>query len=449
MHNVNLKNPLDEIKGIKESTWLKSIHQKNLVELKNSSFPSKKDEDWKHTDPNAFFSSDYFVSHSPSPLSMEQLSLLENIKKPADFLNLVFIDGYYSPEFSDPLSADSFKNDGWAFFSFKEIKNDLDLNPYQLNKKLSVLLNEFKNESVLESLNGRYFQDGGFFVFAPSASPQKTIHIIDITTQSNLIVSPRYFFYASANSEVSLAHTVLSKGDYSYLHNGVWDFHLEENAHVKWLINSNQNQEGKFVGTIRVKQKKDSQFSAWQVTRGSGLERFNWNIDLAGVGARCDLKGVYALKEKRHIDNTLKIHHRVQHTKSSQLFKGIVSDGSKAVFNGLVHVGKGASGSESNQLNKNILLDSQSRVDTRPQLIIENDDVKCTHGTTVGQMEEEELFYLQSRGLSPRVAFDMLTHAFLAECLLGLPASLKTLSVATLETYFKTASVIKELPYDN
>ena len=440
MNSVNFKNPLNEFKHIEEFPWMRSIRKRSLSELKNKIFPTKKDEDWKYTNPSSLFSPDYFYPHSPSPLSKKQLDLLGMVKNSSDFLNLVFIDGHYSSEFSDPIKLNSFKTDGWFFISLKEIKNDLNLRPYHLDKKLSTLFGEFKNKGILESLNGCYFQDGGFFVFASQNWLSRTIHIIDIVTSDDLLVSPKYCFYALNGSKVSLAHTVLSRGDHSYFHNAIWDFHLEEKAHLKWLFHSNQNQNGRFAGTIRVKQKKNSQFSAWQITQGSKIEKINWNINLSNNGASCDLKGIYALREKRHSDSTLKIYHQAKNTKSHQLFKGIVSDHAHGIFNGLVHVDKVASGSESSQINRNILLDSQSRIDTRPQLIIKNDNVKCSHGATVGQIEGNELFYLQSRGISSEMAFDILTHAFLEEGLVGLDGNLKIFSKQILESYFTRIS---------
>ena len=440
MTSINLQHPT--LLSSQASAWIKALHKKGLEAFKSKPLPNKTSEEWKYTDPGPLFLPAYFIPPSPTPLSGHQLSLVAEAKKNA-FTNLVFIDGYFSPELSDLptpstlLGPSFFRDNGWAFISFKDKKKPLSLKPYGIDEDLPTLLTSFENKNALVSLNQGCFQDGGLFVFGPQAQPPRPLHIIDITTGEGIVANPRYFFYFSPNSEASLVHTLLSDREYSYLHNGVWDFFMNEGAQLKWLIRSKQNAQGKQVANIRVKQKKDSQFSAWHATGGTKLERLNWQVELVGPQAQCDLRGVYALKEGRHVDHNLKVYHHWGDTTSNQLFKGILKDQARGVFNGLVTVGKGAGGSRSSQLNKNMLLNNQARVNTHPQLVIHNDDVKCTHGSTIGQIEEEELFYLRSRGLPHLQALDILSHGFLQECLTGLSADLTALAEKTLEVYFE------------
>lgn len=438
---ADIKEPPNSSGGEK-SHWIETLQKQGFRDFKQKPFPSSKEEDWKYTDPRKLLYSPCFIPQTAGVPSSKQLSFIQMAEQ-NNHSYLVFVNGYFSPEFSrlmrkphDSIIPIGHDDNGSFFISFKQMKKEFHLKKWGVNLDITTLMSRFENKESLEAFNQGCFQDGGIFILNSKTNSQKPIHIIDIITEENVLANSKYYFYSVKDSETTLFHSFLSTDKYTYLRNDVLDAFLEEGSKIKWLLRSNQNSKARQVATIRAKQMKNSRLDAWHVSCGCDLERINWRVELLESNAECSLRGVYALKDERGIDHTLKILHQSPHTTSHQLFKGIIANKSQAVFNGLVKVAQGAYGSRSSQKNKSLLLDKKAQAHTRPQLIIHNDDVQCTHGATVGQIEEEELFYLKSRGLSHEEASSILSRGFLENVLSSLPLDGKALSDETLKTYF-------------
>ena len=446
MFNVDIKQPIFP-KDMASSKWLKNFNLEGFKHLSTLSFPKKKEEDWKYTDPSILTADKYVLSNSPGPLSNRQLTMLNEYKQP-EFINLVFIDGYFSKEFSDPLESKRPSRGNIHFIPFQEIHSGTSLKAYGIDGDILALFKLFNRQDaldVIDALNQTYLQDGGLFVLEKNTTLNPAIHCLHIVSKPKLLANSKLFFYCHSNSSVTIINTILSDayldGQGYSLHNLNCEIYLKEASKAKLLLNTRQGPKARQLTTIRLKQLKDSSLQAWHSSQGASLERINWTVDLNQPGAECHLNGAYYLNHSNHLDHTLKINHHSPYTRSCQLFKGIVDDKAHSVFNGLVRVSEAAKECNSSQLNQNILLNSEARVDTRPQLVIHNNDVKCTHGATIGQLEPEELFYLMSRGFSREESVKLLSQGFLLNALEELPHQCLPLALKALGHVFKIKKV--------
>jgi Fe-S cluster assembly protein SufD len=211
-----------------------------------------------------------------------------------------------------------------------------------------------------------------------------------------------------------------------YFTNASTDVFLDANASLHYCKAQKESLNAYHIGQTRVWQERDSNFDGFSLTAGSQLTRNSLNIALNGEGANAGLNALYSVFGNQHVDNHTSVDHRVPNCTSNQLYKGILNGDSRAVFNGKVFVRPIAQQTNSYQLNKNLLLGNNCRVDTKPQLEIFADDVKCTHGATIGQLDENEMFYLQTRCIPRNVATKMLVHGFVDD-LFGLIKNSSTL----------------------
>jgi len=203
--------------------------------------------------------------------------------------------------------------------------------------------------------------------------------------------------------------------DLVYWTNAVVEIVLAANARLEYYKVQRESQRAYHIATTTAELGRSSSFNSTAITMGAALARHDIRISLDAEGAECWVDGLYVVGTGQHADTHSMIDHRQPHCTSHQLYKGILDGKSRAVFNGKVFVREGAQKTDAMQTNRNLLLSDEARVDTKPQLEIFADDVKCAHGATVGQLEEEELFYLVSRGLSPDLARNLLTYGFAEE----------------------------------
>jgi Fe-S cluster assembly protein SufD len=252
------------------------------------------------------------------------------------------------------------------------------------------------------------------------------------------------------NSSVNLFENTQLKGTDQAFFTTLSLFHIERNASLKHFTMSNASEQVSLVNNRKVFLKESSDYKNINFDGGLGHNRNDIEVVLQEKFANTNLYGLYALKENQFSDNFINVHHQAAETTSNQLFKGILKDKSRAVFTGKVLVDAGANLVNSSQLNKNILLDNTAHVQTEPQLEVYTDDVKCGHGATVGQLSEEEIFYLESRGISKERAFQLLCQAYANEILMNINCSdLKSFFVDKLYGHFDFSSMAKELIESN
>jgi len=281
-------------------------------------------------------------------------------------------------------------------------------------------------------------QDGAVIRIKRNAPLSEPIHLLYLNIDNGIPHANylRNLIIAEENSHAHIIETYLGEqGAPTYFTNTMTDISLHSNAHChhyKWI---SENDRAFHVGTVNADQAQDSHFYSYSNVFGGKLVRSDTNIKLQGKGAACELNGLYLGANNQHIDHHTCIEHVVPHGMSREFYKGILTDKARGVFNGRVHVHPDAQHTDSGQHNKNLLLSNTAEIDTKPELEIYADDVKCAHGATVGNLDEQALFYLRSRGIDPQSAKALLTFAFANEIIEKIPhAQLrKALEIKTLE----------------
>ena len=267
------------------------------------------------------------------------------------------------------------------------------------------------NESTLNS--GHHFEFGKDF---KSDMPIMIHNILD--TSISGIYNFHNTFMVRSGAKVELIECYYTNSSTPTFGNYASNCVLEENSRFTHIHHQDVNFDSTFANSIRAQVPKNSSYESYTITLGGKISRNNIHIDLNGEGANCMAHGVYTLQNNQHSDVSSFINHKAPHTESAQLYKGIMSDKSRGVFTGLIKVDRDAQLINSNQLNKNLLLSKGAQANSRPQLEIFADDVKCAHGSTTGQLSDDELFYFESRGIRPEKARMMLSHAYTYDVLL-------------------------------
>ncbi|MBI4395192.1 MAG: Fe-S cluster assembly protein SufD, partial [Candidatus Omnitrophica bacterium] len=236
-----------------------------------------------------------------------------------------------------------------------------------------------------------------------------------------ILSQPRVLIVAGKNSKATVIESYVSLAQTSYLTNAVTEIILEEGASVEHYKLQRESEEAFHIGTTYVRQNRDSQFTSFSIALGAKLSRNNLNVNLDQEGAGCMLNGLYVVSDDQHVDNTTLINHSRPHGTSSQLYKGLLSGKSTGVFSGKVFVHPDAQKTDAHQVNKNLLLSDQANVNTKPQLEILANDVQCTHGAAVGQLDEDAIFYFETRGIDREKARKLLSFGFANEVMQTIP----------------------------
>ncbi len=383
-----------------------AIHQTRLESLKTfeqKGFPSRKDEAWKYTSLNAMVLKDYALFPQT-----ETTIQLKKVKKyflyEIDTYKVVFIDGVYSPFLSDTT------HDGL----------DVCLMSAALSKaKYRSLIDTYFNkiinkEDSLTALNTAYAQEGAYVYIPKSVVAEKPIEIIHFSTgkEKALWLQPRNLIVVDQNAQVQILERHQSLKEHVVVTNSVTEIYAHQDAFVDYYKIQNDLSTASLIDNTYISQEKKSNVRVHTFSLGGKLTRNNLNFCLNGQHCHSTLKGVTLLEDQQHVDHYTLVDHASPKCESHQDYKGVFSEGSKGVFNGKIHVDQLAQKTNAFQQNNNILLDDKATVNTKPQLEIFADDVKCSHGCTVGQMDEDALFYMRSRGIPKKEAKALMTYAF-------------------------------------
>jgi len=292
--------------------------------------------------------------------------------------------------------------------------------------------------SAFTALNSAFFRDGTLIRIAKGANIDRTIDLLFVSTGSaDSVVHPRNLIVAERESQATITETYIGIGESTHFTNTVTEVLVAENARVSHYKLQRESANAFHVGTAQAKQSRNSYYESFCFSTGADLSRTNVYTVLEGDAAECVLNGLYLADGTQHMDHQTYVEHVAPNCPSHELYKGILDGRSHGVFNGKVYVHPEAQKTDGKQSNNNLLLSDHARVDTKPQLEIFADDVKCTHGATVGRLDETALFYLRSRGINKSVARKLLTYAFAADVLERLPhAELKeALEARVLERF--------------
>lgn len=386
--------------------WWRNKKQAGLQNLQNEGFPSLRAEDWKYTDVTQLLGLRLGLPDtSPSAHGLTAQALIDaNVTLPDAKIELVFVDGRFDANLSkghNLLPDNAFV--GSVAEAWKHCGEDLARH---------IGANRSEKETPFAHLNAALMSDGACIFVPKGCAPAETVHVIFLCAESEKQAHPRNLFVVDANAELSFVESWCSLQDGRTFTNPVTEVYLGDNAKCKHHVWQRLSDDTFLTSQTSVYQQRDSVYQHHGIWLGASLCRNDLRVYLRGSGAESRLDGLYVGRKSQHIDNHTYIHHEVPHCRSAELYKGILDDKSHGVFNGVVYVHPGASQSDAQQGNHNLLLSPEATIDTKPQLEIFNDDVKCAHGSTVGQLEPNSLFYLRSRGISQEQAERMLTNAF-------------------------------------
>lgn len=379
--------------------------------------PTKKDEEWRFTDISPLTKMSFQPVRMASPL---QSSNVEHFYLAEEVTRLVFVDGVYAPHLSTQ-TAETSKNSGVVVSSLTAASSE-DLAAIESYLGYHTEL----QDNIFAALNTAFLHEGALIIVPRNISVEIPVHLLFIATQKEASSHPRCLLIAEPGSTVTVIEDYVTLQEETYITNTVAEFVLADSAHVNHIRIQRDSKEAFHMANCSVSLARESRYQSVSVAFGARISRYNLNVLLKGEGAECTADGLALISNRQLADTHACIDHIKPHCTSHQLHKCIIDDAAHAVFNGKIIVRPGAQLTNSTQSNRNLLLTSKARIDTKPQLEIFADDVKCAHGATVGQLDNEEIFYLKSRGLSEITARNLLTYAFGAEVIERIPiASLK------------------------
>ena len=383
-----------------------SVHDTRAQALKifeEKGFPSKKDELWKYTSLDALIHKDYSL-FPKSEASIELKDVKKYFLYDTDTYKVIFIDGVYNPFLSNTT------HDGL----------DVCLMSAALSKpKYREIINSYFNkiaplDESLTALNTSYAKEGAFIYIPKKTVAEKPIEIIHFSSgeQDSLWLQPRNLIVIDKNSQVQIIERHQSLKQHSVVTNCVTEIYVHEEAFVDYYKLQNDLTTASLIDNTYIQQEKNSHASVHTFSLGGKLIRNNLRYFHKGEHILSTLKGVTILEGKQHVDHSTMVHHSQPNCESHQDYKGIFSERSEGVFNGQILVDKIAQKTNAFQQNNNVLLDDKATVNSKPQLEIFADDVKCSHGCTIGQLDEQALFYMQQRGIPKKEAKALLMYAF-------------------------------------
>ena len=378
------------------------IRSEAIKTFETNSFPSKKEEAWKYTPLNSILKHDYSVFPKQEN-ALEYRDIKKYFIHDIDTYKIVFIDGKYSSHLSQTT------HDGI----------DVCLMSSALNKpKYRLIIENYFNKVAtkdsLASLNTAFSSEGAYIHIPKNKLVEKPIQIIHFSTgnEAALMLQPRNLIVVDENSHVQIIERHQSLTDNPVLTNSVTEIFANKRAIVDYYKVQNDNKNACLIDSTFVNQKDQSHCLVHTFSFGGKLTRNNLNFYQNGERLDSTMKGITIIGEKQHVDHNTLVHHIEPNCESHQDYKGIFADSSTGVFNGKVVVEKLAQKTNAFQSNNNILLSDKASINTKPQLEIFADDVKCSHGCTIGQLDESALFYMKQRGIPEKEAKALLMFAF-------------------------------------
>lgn len=398
------------IKPTESISWFNNLRNQAIDRVSTQKLPAKRDEEWRFTDISPLARLPYQPSQAECRLQahdIEHLCLKEAENR------LVFVDGYYSPELSritdhTALVAGNLPD----FLSTHSAILESHLGQYAQYE-----------HNVFAALNTAFLRDAALIIVPKNATINEPIHLLFIAAQSEVTSYPRCLLVAETGSQVTIIEDYVSLQKATYITNSVTEISLAANAHVQHIRVQRENTQAFHLANCAVSLARASNYQSISVSLGSRISRYNLDVHLTDEAAECGIDGLTLISDHQLADTHTCIDHIKPNGTSHQQHKCIVDGSAHAVFNGKIMVRPHAQRTNSSQSSRNLLLSSTAQVDTKPQLEIFADDVKCAHGATVGQLEQEEIFYLESRGLSEAAARNLLTYAFGAEIIRRIPVT--------------------------
>lgn len=414
--NTNIQQYLNDFEKLDSNVktdWFSQQRQSALKLFQETGFPITRQENWKYTDTRAI-AKKTFSSLKSDPVSIST-DEINNVRfKDLDSYELVFVNGVYSEEHSNinDLPEGVIIEDMAA-----ALAKDNDL----LVKHLAQYADS--NISPFTALNTAFIQHGTYINVPKNTVLEKPITVFYLAKNNgqangeSFASHPRNLIVMGEHAEAILIENYIGLDDANYFTNAVTEVSLSASAILKHYKIQQESLNAYHIGNLNVMQEKDSRLQSNSVSLGGSLVRNDIHGQLAAEGAEIIMDGLYMTNGKQHVDNHTRVDHLKPNTYSSENYRGVLNGRSRAVFNGKVVVHPQAQKIEAYQNNANLLLSDDAEIDTKPELEIYADDVKCSHGATVGQLDENMLFYLRSRAIDEETARSLLTYAFADEVL--------------------------------
>jgi Fe-S cluster assembly protein SufD len=388
--NVNMNSEVHEIRS------------RAIKDFEASGFPTKKQEAWKYTSLNKVLKHDYTIFPKKED-TIEYRDVEKYFIDEIDTYKIVFIDGIYSSHLSSTTHE---KIDACLMSSA--------MNNSKYKPVIDNYFNKVAPQESLTSLNTAFSHEGAYINIPKNTMADKPIQIINFSTgnESALMVQPRNLVVVGENSHVQIIERHQSLTDHPVLTNSVTEIFADKRAILDYYKIQNDNHQASLIDNTFIEQQRESVCSVHTFSFGGNLTRNNLNFYQKGERIDSTMKGVTVIEGKQHVDHNTLVHHAEPNCESHQDYKGVYGESSTGVFNGKIVVEKEAQKTNAFQSNNNILLDDKATINSKPQLEIFADDVKCSHGCTIGQLDDDAMFYLQSRGVPAKEARALLMYAF-------------------------------------
>jgi Fe-S cluster assembly protein SufD len=395
-----------------DPAWLRSLRREAAALFGELGLPHTKLEEWRYTNVTPLAKLP-FELRVPGEAGASR-SEIEAVAFPVFACSLhVFVDGRYEPRLSALGASSEVHVESLAELLARE--------PERVEPHLGRLVD--LKEHAFSALNSAFLDDGAALLVAPHADVEEPLHVVFVSTAAGgpRVHHPRVLIAAGEGSRARVIVDHVCLGGAPSFSNAVSEVCVARNAQLDLVLIQRERSEDFHVSNLAVRQERDSRFSSHTLTLGGGLVRNDLGVVLEEEGADCTLHGLFLATGEQLIDNHTLVDHAVPHGTSRELYKGILGGTARGVFRGRVIVRPGAQKTDAKQSNPNLLLADTAEIDSKPQLEIYADDVKCSHGSSIGQLEEEALFYLRSRGMAEPEARDLLTRGFAHEVMAALP----------------------------
>ncbi len=388
--------------NVNMNTDIHEIRSRAIKDFEASGFPTRKQEAWKYTSLNKVLKHDYTVFPKKED-TIDYRDVEKYFIDEIDTYKIVFIDGIYSSHLSSTTHE---KIDACLMSSA--------MNSSKYKPVIDNYFNKIAPQESLTSLNTAFSHEGAYINIPKNTMADKPIQIINFSTgnESALMVQPRNLVVVGENSHVQIIERHQSLTDHPVLTNSVTEIFADKRAIVDYYKIQNDNHQASLIDNTFIEQQRESFCSVHTFSFGGNLTRNNLNFYQKGERIDSTMKGVTVIEGKQHVDHNTLVHHAEPNCESHQDYKGVFGESSTGVFNGKIVVEKEAQKTNAFQSNNNILLDDKATINSKPQLEIFADDVKCSHGCTIGQLDDDALFYLQSRGVPVKEARALLMYAF-------------------------------------
>jgi len=394
--------------------------------------PTRRVEAWRYTDLRPLTRSEF----SSGVSSKVTRSDLDPYKLPGAAV-FVFIDGNFAPD----LSANDDLPDDVVFSSLAEALKSEDK---ELVDELGTVA-DFETAGFA-ALNTALMQDGAVIRIADNASIEKPIQCLFVSANDSPVETHmRNLIVAGVNSSANLLQTFVTLGKSSGFSEVVAETILKDGANLRHVVHQDQSKTAWHINLHAVQVGRAANLNSFVLSSGARLSRNEIRASLENEGADCSLNGIALVRGRQHCDNTTDVDHAASHCHSNQMYKNVLDDRARTVFQGRIHVAPDSQKTDAHQMNRNLLLSRNAQADSKPELIIHADDVKCSHGATVGDMDQDALFYLQSRGIDVVTARNMMVHAFAAELVESLPEdAIRAYLERAIKTWLEGGALVEE-----